>query len=106
MTTEDYWGLKNDEDSAFRLEPEIRDRVLSIYDPDALERFLSLLPAESRNPLIEELFTSPGADDKSPPQFSGEDFRDPALRQALLDVFAPLHRMVPEMARMCPFAES
>jgi hypothetical protein len=92
-------------DPRFRLEPEVRARVLPWYDPDALERFLSILPESTRTELLDEFFTRPGGENKSIPQFGGPGFSEPLVREALRAVYAPLHRMNPELKNQFPFAE-
>lgn len=92
-------------ESGFRLNSEVRSRVLPFYDPDALKHFLSMLPERERQPLLDEIFTSPGADNKSIPQFGGLGPDAVALKQILREVFAPCHRMFPELANTHPFEE-
>lgn len=99
------FGRGSEPDPTYRLDAEVRSRVLPIYDADALEYFLSAMPDETRTILLDEFFTSPGADRKSIPQFGGEGTEDEAFRDAFRAVFAPLHRLNPETKGQYPFEE-
>lgn len=90
-------------DPSYRMDPDVRARVLPWYDADALEYFLSALPEESRRMMLDELFTMPGAQNKSIPQFDFGPDADPAMMDAMRAVFAPFVRMRPEDADLYPF---